>query len=208
MKKTCLEHSRENKEPYLKIPAQILNLSGISLSEKVLLAHIYSFGAKGCWQSNETLAEIFMVAPRSIKRWLSSIRKFLIIKNGKGYYRTIWANTTHNAYMVKNGPDVGQNWHSDQAKNAFRVGQKCPTTNNNTITENNKRTIASPAPLPACGQASATLIARKEDVAAEIERFKFKRTFDRAKQQWQPLSEEKLQQRKSAQLAALRAINP
>jgi len=34
------------KELYLKIPYHILNIPGLGLCEKVLLAHIYSFGEK------------------------------------------------------------------------------------------------------------------------------------------------------------------
>ena len=36
-------------ERYLKIPYHILNIETLDLREKVLLAHIYSFGQKGCW---------------------------------------------------------------------------------------------------------------------------------------------------------------
>lgn len=38
---------KEQKERYLKIPYHILNIEGLSLSDKVLLAHIYSFAKKG-----------------------------------------------------------------------------------------------------------------------------------------------------------------
>jgi hypothetical protein len=44
---------REPKELYLNVPYQILNIPDLSLCEKVLLAHIYSFGEKGCWQLPE-----------------------------------------------------------------------------------------------------------------------------------------------------------
>jgi len=84
---------KKQKESYLKIPAHILNLSQISPREKMLLAHIYSVGAKGCWQSNQTLAQIYMVSQRTIERWLSVIKKFIYVYNGKGYYRTIWAKS-------------------------------------------------------------------------------------------------------------------
>ena len=47
---------KPQKERYLKIPYHILNLPGLGLSEKVLLAHIHSYGAKRCWESNATLA--------------------------------------------------------------------------------------------------------------------------------------------------------
>jgi hypothetical protein len=83
----------KQKEPYLKIPAHILNIPHLSLCEKVLLAHIYSFGAKGCYQSNQTFAEIFIVSPSTIRRWLSQIQQFTHVKNPKGYYHTIWAKS-------------------------------------------------------------------------------------------------------------------
>jgi len=122
---------KKQNEPYLKIPAHILNPSQIGLCEKALLAYIYSFGVKGCWQNNEMLAQIFMVSQRTIERWLAAIKQFVFVRNGKGDYRTIWA---------KSHPQVAS------AKNGVRVRQNCRTTINNTITENNKRTIASPSP--------------------------------------------------------------
>ena len=61
------------KELYLKIPYHILNIAEIGLSEKVLLAHFYSFGVKGCWQSNATLAKMFMASPVTISRWISQL---------------------------------------------------------------------------------------------------------------------------------------
>lgn len=86
---------KQPKELYLKIPYHILNIRGLGLSEKVLLAHIYSFGDRGCWQSNETLAELFMVCRRTVSLWLASLVKFKLvqIKSSKGYYRTIWAKS-------------------------------------------------------------------------------------------------------------------
>jgi len=84
---------KNQKEPYLKIPAHILNLRQISADEKMLLAHIYSFVAKSCWQSNQTLADIFMVSADTISRWIAKIRPFIYLKNPKGYYRTIWARS-------------------------------------------------------------------------------------------------------------------
>jgi len=41
---------KKPKELYLKIPYHILNITDVNLCEKVILAHIYSFGEKGCWQ--------------------------------------------------------------------------------------------------------------------------------------------------------------
>jgi len=140
-----MSETKNQKQFYLKIPYEILNLTGIGLCEKVLLAHIYSFGAKGCWQSNKTLAEIFMTSERSIRRWLVAIKAFLLVKNPKGYYRTVWARShpevtspghaewdnTDKPYplpLAKNGRHVGQKRSSESAKNGFRYGQICPST--------------------------------------------------------------------------------
>ena len=147
----------------MKIPAHILNITGIGLSEKVLLAHFYSFGAKGCWQSNETPAEIFMVSPSTISKWVKKIKIFVNIKNAKGYYRTIWAKTHPDVQLAKNGEVAGKSSKPELAKSSFRLSKNLLTTNNNTIKENYKRTIASSAPLPAGGQAPATLIERRKE---------------------------------------------
>jgi len=188
----------KQKEPYLKIPAHILNIADISLSEKVLLAHIYSFSTKGCYQSNQTLAEIFMVSPSTIRRWLSRIQKFTHVKNPKGYYRTIWAKSLR---INEQGP--AQNCASDLVKSANRPARNCAPTNNHTITETNKETIASPTPLPHKG-APATLEYRKQQAIEQIERFK--RTFGRPKQSsYKPMTPEELQRRKDMILAQLRS---
>ncbi len=124
---------KKHKEPYLKIPAHILNLCGIGLCEKVLLAHIYSFGAKGCWQSNQTLAEVFRVSQGTISRWLSKLKPFIYLKYPKGYCRTIWAKSHPQVEQLrKNDKVVNQNCSSDLRKSAIRLPQKCATTNNNT----------------------------------------------------------------------------
>lgn len=193
---------KTHKEPYLKIPAHILNLSQIGLCEKVLLAHIYSFSAKGCWQSNETLGQIFLVCPRTIERWLSAIRKFIIVRNSKGYYRTIWAKSHPDIKYDRNVGVVRQNCRCDSDKIVVRPRQNCRTTNNNTITENKERTIASPSPLPSCGQASATLAYRMRSNSEQIE--KFKRNFGRA-DKIVKLTPQQFEQRRAQQLAALRA---
>ena len=103
---------KNSSERYLKISYSILNLRDISLCQKILLAHIYSFGWKGCYQSNKTLAEIFMVSPDTISRWIASVRKYLYIKNPKGYYRTMWA---------KVHPDV-----QAAAVSRHKSGENCP----------------------------------------------------------------------------------
>ncbi len=188
-------------EPYLKIPYHILNLTGIGLPEKVLLAHIYSFGEKGCWQSNQTLAEIFMVSPATISRWLRRIRKFCYIKNPKGYYRTIWIKSLFNAKVPKDEHGPAKNCASDLVKSANQLAQNCAITNNNTIINTTKDTIASPSPLPARGQAPAPLQHRKA-YAASI----FNKTianFGRTKADFKPMSQAEFEKRRAAQIKAL-----
>jgi hypothetical protein len=184
-------------EPYLKIPDHILNIRDLAPGEKMLLAHIYSFGVKGCWQSNQTIGKIFMNSPATIRRWLGRIKTYTYIKNPKGYYRTIWAKE-----VLKNEQDPAQNRASDLVKSAHRPAQKCAPTINNTITENNERTIASPSPLPAAGQASATLEHRRCATAEQIEKFKARVGRPTA---WTPLTQEQFEKRRAEQLAALRA---
>jgi len=180
--------SRLTPERYLKIPYHILNIERLGLSEKILLAHIYSFGQKGCWQSNATLAKIFMASPGTISRWISKIRKYVYVKSPKGYYRTLWAKShpkvrdavklyyrgseiskTASDNLCNNEQDHTQKCISDCGKSAIRLTQKCATTNNTTKKETNEETTAPPSPLPAGGQASAVLEERKNGSIASIE---------------------------------------
>jgi hypothetical protein len=187
----------KKKELYLKIPAHIPSITQIGLCEKALLAHIYSFGVKGCWQSNQTLAEIFMVSAPTIRRWLGRIRPYTCVKNPKGYYRTIWAKG-----VLKNEHGPAQNGTPDLVKSEHRVDQNRSTTINNTITENNERTIASPTLLSAFGRTSATLEHRRQVAAEQIEKFKARLGRPAA---WTPLTPEQFGRRRAEQLAALRA---
>jgi len=88
------KNSKKKKQPkelYLKIPYHILNIPSLGLPEKVLLAHIYSFGEKGCWQSNATLGKMFFVDGRTISRWLARLKKNALVLwvHPKGRCRTI-----------------------------------------------------------------------------------------------------------------------
>ena len=180
-------------ELYLKVPYHILNIPQLGLSEKVLLAHFYSFGAKGCWQSNATLADVFMTSSGTISRWIASLRKYIQVKCPKGYYRTIWAKSHPDVlaagralyeskktskpdkagplHLSKNAEHPPQKCVSDCSKSAFPLTQKCVTTNNNTIKETTGETTATPAPLPAGGQAPALLVARTAECQAVVDDF-------------------------------------
>lgn len=209
---------KPGSERYLKIPYHILNIERLGLNEKVLLAHIYSFGEKGCWQSNATLAEIFMISPRTIKRWLANIvRAGLVqVKSPKGYYRTIWARSHpdvrqaaqlhYRGKMIDN--QQGQKCPAGRVKNGtvsgpkrvLRLGRDCPTTNNIIKKETIGKTTAPPPPLPAGGPAPAVLAEREQSRQSNIERFAM--NFGRAGR-WQPPSDEEFEKRRQQQHKAL-----
>ncbi len=213
------KNKKTQKELYLKVPYHILNIPKLKPSEKMLLAHIYSFGSKGCWQSNETLAEMFMTSKSNISRKLKKIRSYIYVKSPKGYYRTIWAKShpdvrksrpylpastakrgESEANPCKNAQLPVQNVSPDLRKSAIRLTQKCATTNNNTIKENNKDITATPSP-PLPKGAPALLVQRKKDAKVQLEQFK--QMFGLKKKKVQPMSEEQFQRRKQAQMKAL-----
>jgi len=178
---------RPTPERYLKIPYYILNIERLGLSEKVLLAHIYSFGEKGCWQSNATLATIFMTSPRTIKRWLANIvrARLVQIKSPKGYYRTIWARSHPDVraagQLYYRGKKIdnqqGQSCPAGRDENGtvsgpkrvLRLGRNCPTINNTINKDTTGETTAPPSPLPAGGPAPAVLDERENGNIASIE---------------------------------------
>jgi hypothetical protein len=218
---------KEPKELYLKIPYHILNIPGLGLCEKVLLAHIYSFGEKGCWQSNATLAEIFMVCPRTISLWVAklAVSNLIQAKSPKGYYRTIWAkshpkvseasvlwyrkqqvpnpNKETAVHRAKSCAQDSNNLRSQCAKSGNRLSKILRTTNNKTIRETISQTTAPPAPLPARGQASAVLTERKRATVRSID--EFKKRFGIGKRSHPPLSGKEIQDRRQTQLKALQA---
>lgn len=210
-KKTQKSGGHLKAELYLKIPYHILNISKLRLAEKVLLAHIYSFGEKGCWQSNETLATMFMVSTRTITQYISRLLKkdLVQIKCSKGYYRTIRAKSHpevktaaqlcyRGKRIEKSANSHSKNLHTDCAKNSHRLGRNLLTTNNNTIKENNKETTATPSP-PLPKGAPALLTERRKQTQAEIEQFK--RNF--GKKKFQPMTEKEFQRRKQSQIKVL-----
>jgi len=208
------------KEPYLKIPAHILNLGQIGSGEKILLAHIHSFGVRSCWQSNQTLAQIYMVSVPTICRRLNRIKDFIYVKHPHGRGRRLWSKSHPDvieavrsgvkldqilpANLIKSGELAVQNCTNNPIKSAILINQKCVPTNNHTITDTKKDTIASPSPLPAGGQASATLAYRMQSAACEIENFK--RRFGRAGKAVK-MTPQQFEQRRAQQLAALRALS-
>ncbi len=220
MKSTSSRPRKQVREKYLAIPYSILNLRDIGLCQKALLAYIYSFGHRGCWQSNKTLAGIFMVSTRVISRWICAVRKYIYIKNPKGYYRTLFARSHPDVQLMslnrhksgancpasglaKNGEPVSRNCLTDRAKNGSQLSRDCLTTNVNTNKETMKEPKEPPPPLPAGGQASAVLAERKRQRLAEIG--KFKKTFGRPG--WMPMTKNEFDKRRQESIRALLAVS-
>jgi len=93
MRKSKKKDKKGKVDRYLAIPYHILGMRDIGPGEKILLAHIHGFGARGCWSSNKTLGQMLQLSPCTISRMIGKIRRYVWIKNPKGYYRTIWSRS-------------------------------------------------------------------------------------------------------------------
>ena len=194
------DKKKQPTENYLKMPNHILNIEGLGKGEKMLLAHIYSFGTKGCWQSNETLGKMFFRKTRTISLWVSNLKKggHILWLHPKGYYRTLWAKSHPEVIQAEtlsyrdkevskadivsgqaklnplrnNLPsECAENCEVSAQKNVIPLRKKLLHTNNTTIKDTTEKTTATPTPLPAGGQASALLDDRKNGYVASIEQF-------------------------------------
>jgi len=217
---------QKKKASGLWIRNEILNIRALDDSEKMLLAHFDSFGARGCYQANGTLAEIFLAKPRTIRRRIAKIKRagLIYVKSPKGYYRTIWVKSNTEVKKAvklwyrgeeiekpREGKQDGQKWPTEvdktgqpsRSKSVFRHGQNCPTTNTETVKKTKKETKATPAPLPAGGQATALLEDRKAGVIADVEQLK--RTFGHSGRQRAKLTDAEWEDRRQAQRRALLA---
>ena len=148
------------------------------------------------------------------------MRKFIHVKCPKGYYRTIWvkshpdviaahiefrkADKTTPLHLIKNDKHVNQNCVSDFIKSAIPLNQKCLTTNNKTIKETTQETSATPAPLPAGGQAPALLAERKAQLAVKVANI-YER-FGRSMQPRPQLTPEEFERRRREAIEQFKAI--
>lgn len=153
------------EERYLKIPFHILNHPGLSDGERWLLAWLYSFGPKGCYQNNAQLAEALSTNQRSITRRIAKLDELglLYMSSPRSTYRCIWitihpevqvaATALGNAQHRQNRrSNIDKSVHVDRQKRRSNIdekcsqhGQKCPTTIIN-YNSTKKTTTASPSP--------------------------------------------------------------
>ena len=220
------------EERYLKVPNHILNIEDLGQGEKMLLAHIYSFGRKGCWQSNETLGKLFFRKTRTITEWVGKLKKgrHILWRHPKGYYRTLWAKSHPDVkgtdtLLYRDGEiskaeiisgqtgavpprrklpsDCAQNCQVSAQKNVIPLRRKLLPTNNTTSKETTQDT-ATPTPLPAGGQAPALLADRTAGYIARIEQQK--KSFGLSARRRTPeLTQAEREQRRQQQKMALLA---
>ena len=220
-------------ENYLNMPNHIRNIPKLGYGVKELLAHIYSFGRKGCWQSNETLGKMFFRSGRTISGWIGSLKKgrHILWVNGKGYYRTLYAKThpdviesatlmyrdreVSKAEVIAGQADGGtprRKLPGDYAEKCEVTSQKpvipprrkLPPTNNTTKKETTEGTTATPSPLPAGGQAPALLQDRKNQMSDTTEQLK--RGFGRSGGRRGPkLTDKQFEDRRQKVLRGLRS---
>jgi hypothetical protein len=187
------------KENFLLMPNHVLNNSELGKGEQELYSHIYSFGRKGCWQNNETLAKMFHRRPRTITLWVMNLKKSGLIfwLHPKGYYRTFWAKLhpdviaaqslpyrdgeiskaavisgqTKSTLLSKKLPsNIAKNCAVSAQENVIPLSKKLLQTNNTTKKDTIRDTTATPTPLPAGGQASALLADRQREQQETVER--------------------------------------
>lgn len=215
------------------MPNHILNIEGLGKGEKMLLSHIFSFGRKGCWQSNETMGKMFFRSERTISVWVANLKKgrYILWLHPKGNYRTLWAKTHPDVKgsdkllyrkqeisktkvisgQIESEPlrrklpsECAENCEVSAQKPVVPLRRKLLHTNNTIKKETTKDTTATPTPLPAGGQASALLVDRKAESIARIERWK--KSFGwGARRQTPELTAAECEQRRQEQRRALLA---
>lgn len=160
------EHKKSRKIG-LWIPQRILKMSFLSGDEKIFYAYVYSFGERGCWQTDEQIGKALGRSVRSVQRYHRNCRKaglFKVIAK-KSRYRRIWAkdHPKYKAMRMKQAKQLRQIRQSRATDASELLRQNCPTT----ITYTNKTTIkergGSPSPAE---QAHAPLNGKQQQLEA------------------------------------------
>ncbi len=167
----------------LWIPHKILKMPFLSSDEKQYYAYVYSFGGRGCWQTDMQIGKALGCSIRTIQRYQTSCKKAGLFKviGERSKYRRIWAKNhpEYKATQKKRVQELRQTCQSRQTNLSELPRQTCPTTNKFT----NKKTIKERggSPLPPEGPARAPLRdkqeqleehRKKEDAAISIEQMK------------------------------------
>ena len=206
------EH-KKSRNLGLWIPQGIVNMRMLTGDEKLLYAYVYSFGERGCWQTDEQIAKALGRSDRTIRRYLANCKKAGLFKvsGARSKYRRMWAEANPKFKLAQRlwAEEHGQNCPSRRTNPSFLHGQNCPDTK--TIT--NKTTIkergGSPSPAE---QAHAPLKDKqqqleayrtKEEAIASIRQLN--RSFGRGVRRQTPAECEKRRQEQKRALLAVGA---
>ncbi|MHC4426744.1 MAG: hypothetical protein ACYSYV_11710 [Planctomycetota bacterium] len=203
---------KKSRQLGLWIPKRILNMSFLSGDEKLFYAYVYSFGERGCWQTDEQIGKALGRGDRSVQRYQANCKRAGLLKviGKKSKYRKIWAKDHPKfiAWRKKQAALLRQNRQSRPTDTSELLRQNRPTTNKDTNKRTNKQRGGSPSPAE---QAHAPLKGKqqqleayrtKEETNASIEQLK--RSFGRGTRRRTPeLTAAERQQRAQQQRRAL-----
>jgi len=209
------EDNKKFRQLGLWIPERIKKMSFLSGDEKLYYAYVYSFGERGCYQTDEQIGKALGRCVRSIQRYQANCKKAGLFKviGKKSKYRRIWAkdHPKYKAMRKKKAEQLRQTRQSRTTDASELLRQNCPTTNKDTNKRTNKKRGGSP--LPANGQAHSPLKDKqqqleayrtKEETIASIDQLK--RSFGLGARRRMPeLTQAEFELRKQAQLRALQA---
>jgi hypothetical protein len=121
-------------EEIIGIPRSVLDPLG-----KMILAHIYSFGKKGCFQSNETIAGRYGISERPVGDRIAAMKKadLVYVKFPQSPYRTLWAkqhpDVQKAVYLPYRTWTIPKAELEDGQKPTSPLRQNCPSNNTKNI---------------------------------------------------------------------------
>lgn len=189
---------------FIKIPVEILRLN-ISDKAKMLMGLICGFNAKkGLMMSNEDIGAVLGCSGDYVTKLLAELKEFVEVKNPQSRYRKIF-------YFVETDGvnDAGTPSTCPATPSTYPATPSvCPATPSKStdIIEKNKietKRNAAASPLPAGGQSKPPL----EKDTAKIKQEFAELLQKLGKGEYQPLTDNQLQQKKQNQINGLRGNN-
>jgi len=166
----------------LWIPLKIQKMSFLSGDDKLFYAYVYSFGERGCWQTDEQIGEALGRSGRSIQRYKANCRKAGLFKvTGEGTpRRRIWAkdHPKYKAWRKKRAAQLRQMRRGSTTDASRLPRQNRPTTNKGTNKTTIKERGGSPSPAEQAHtplkdkQQRLEAYRTKEETIASIEQLK------------------------------------
>jgi len=188
----------------------------LSGDDKIYYAHVYSFGERGCWQTDEQIGKALGRGGRSIQRYKANCRKaglFKITAEGSPR-RRIWAKAhpKYKAWRKKQAEQLRQKRRGSMTDASRLPRQNRPTTNKYTNKSTIKERGGSPSPAEQAHsplkdkQQQLEAYRTKEETIASIEQLT--RNFGRGPRRRPKPTDAEWEQRRQAQQRALLAAGP